>query len=271
MSKIWLLCVSIIVIVLIGLGFLLTKQKNNPSTITTGTTDSVTPSTKKNSNSTVSWSFNGSDWKPSGTAPTCDDPLNLPLPVELSAITSILYPGQTRGQYKPHGGFRLNSGDITVTAPMDAVITRGSRYIEQGETQILLEFVNSCGIMYRFDHLRTLSPAMQAVVDTFPPAQVDDSRTTNLTSTVTVKKGDTIATAIGFAKTSNFGFDFGVYDLRQANTASKTAGWASMHKFPELENYATCWLDLLDDSVKTTIKNLPPGDQTSGKTSDYCK
>jgi hypothetical protein len=54
-------------------------------------------------------------------------------------VTSILYPGQSRGDdYKPHGGFRLDgpgeTGVINIIAPMDAMIARASRYLAGGTT-----------------------------------------------------------------------------------------------------------------------------------------
>lgn len=234
---------------------------------------STTGSFTTNTSTNVAWSFTGTTWMAMGTPPSCPNPLVLTPPTNLSTVTSILYPGQTRGgQYKPHGGFRfdvaLDNGQ-TVVAPMDAMLVDGARYIEQGETQYLLEFINSCGIKYRFDHLLTLSSAMQKIVDTFPSAKVDDSRTTNVQQLVTVKTGDVIATAVGFTKTSNVAFDFGVYDLRQKNTASENANFVATHN-DEQAQYALCWLDLLPSTDQAKLKALPGADQVAGKTSDYC-
>ena len=71
-------------------------------------------------------------------------------PADLSLATSVLYPGQLRGNdYKAHGGLRFDnsqSHEITVKIPMNAKLTSGSRYIEQGEIQYLLEFTTACGI-----------------------------------------------------------------------------------------------------------------------------
>lgn len=211
------------------------------------------------------------------TSSNCPDPI-LQSPVDITKVTSVLYPGQTRGgNYKPHGGFRLDnatSNTVEVKAAMDAKLVAGSRYVEQGEQQILLDFQSDCGVKYRFDHLLTLSPKIQAEVDKLPAAKPDDSRTTNFNNQISVKAGDVIATAIGFEKTRNVAFDFGVYDTRQPNSASKKAEYKAAHA--DLENneqlkYAVCWLDLLSDSESRTLKALPAGDQSSGKTSDYCE
>lgn len=207
---------------------------------------------------------------------SCPEPI-LQLPTELENITSILYPGQERGgNYKPHGGFRLDnlsSNTVKVIAPMDAKLVAGSRYIEQGEEQILLDFQSSCGVKFRFDHLLTLSPEIQAEVNKLPEAKVDDSRTTNFTNQISVKTGDVIATEVGFAKSKNVSFDFGVYDTRQPNASSEDKAYKAAH--PDLENneqlkYAVCWLDFLAPEVATALKSLPAGDQAAGKTSDYC-
>lgn len=220
--------------------------------------------------SNVTWNFNGSSWKANGTAPACPTGTFLRSPVDVATAESILYPGQVRGgDYKPHGGFRFKNTtkNVTVRAPMDANLTRASRYIEIGEVQHLLEFVNPCGIMYRFDHLYTLSPAMAKAISSLPPAKKDDSRTTVINPPVSVKAGDTIATAVGFPKSKNISFDWGVYDLRTKNNASKGAAWAASHG-AELAQHGVCWFNLVAASDTKKIKALPG---TGSKTSDYCK
>jgi hypothetical protein len=199
----------------------------------------------------------------------------LDAPVDLSKVRAILYPGQVRGgNYKPHGGFLMSgdSNDITVAAPMDATVVHGSRYIESGEVQHLLFFINDCGIAYRFDHLLTLSPAMQKLADTLPAAKKDDSRTTNFEKPVKIKKGEAIATAVGFKVTKNIGFDWGVYDLRTMNEASKNAAYASKNgQFSSQAFYAVCWLNWLSPKNSEIAKALPAGDMVNGSKSDYCK
>lgn len=227
-----------------------------------------------NTTTTVSWSFNGTTWTASGSPPACPEPLLAISPVDVAKVTSILYPGQTRGgDYKAHGGFRFDAQqntDVTVTAPLDAVIDSASRYIESGETQYLITFIHPCGMMYRFDHLLTLSPAMQAIADTLPVAKVNDSRTTFIISGASVKVGDTIATAVGFKQTSNFAVDFGLYDLRNKNVAAANTAYASSHRADQA-HHALCWLNLLPAADAAKVKTLSGGDQTSGKTSDYCQ
>ncbi len=222
----------------------------------------------------VNWDFSGDKWQAEGKAPKCSEPIVLNSPVDVSLPTAVLYPGQTRGQYKPHGGFRFadKKNDVTVKAPTSGYLTLGSRYIEGGEVQILLFFVNPCGIAFRFDHLLTVSAEMQKQVDLLPAAKLDDSRTTRFDNPVLVSQGDVIATAVGFVKTGNAAVDFGVYDLRSQNEASKNSIYASEHaQDKEQAFYAVCWLDLLTGNEKTTIKALPGGDDKAGKTSDYCK
>lgn len=208
---------------------------------------------------------------------SCPYPL-LQSPVDVDKVSSILYPGQTRGgDYKPHGGFRLddaNGNTTEVRAPMDAKLVAGSRYIEQGEEQILLYFQSDCGVNFRFDHLLAVSPAIQNEVDKLPAAKPDDSRTTDFDDQLSVKAGEVIATAVGFEKTKNVSFDFGVYDTRQPNSASKDPAYKAAH--PDLDNndqlkYAVCWLDLFADAENKVLRSLPAADPSSGKTSDYCK
>lgn len=277
-SKVWFIIGGVVLLIILLIGAYSvwargqTRQTTSEATSSFGTS---TAATKSDANSDVTWSYSGSTWVSSATPPSCPDPLMSNSPADVSMATAILYPGQIRGgQYKPHGGFRFDgkaNSDITVKAPFDATITRASRYIEQGETQYLIELVNACGMMYRFDHLLTLSDVMQTMADALPAAQVDDSRTTNV-SGVRVKAGEVMATAVGFEKTKNVGFDFGLYDLSKKNQASTDATWFTQHKNDaELAAYAVCWLNLLPSGDAAIAKKLPGGDATAGTKSDYCK
>ncbi len=250
------------------------KKKDDVKSVNDGSGQRANQQT--NSNANVTWMWGGEKWQASGTPPSCDDPLKIDSPADISKATAVLYPGQVRGNnYKPHGGFifrNSNNSDITVKAPIDGQLVEGSRYIEQGEVQYMLRITHPCGLSVRFDHLLTLSPAMQAEADKLPVAKPDDSRTTNFEKPITLKKGDTIATAVGFKNTHNVSFDLGVYDLRQRNGASKDQSYVARHQ-NELSQaaYAVCWFDLLSANDARLIKSLPPGDQSAGSTSDYCK
>ena len=235
--------------------------------------DTTTTTTTTTSNAAVTWSFTGSAWQASGTAPSCPSPLVFSPPTTLSRVTSVLYPGQTRGgNYKAHGGFRFADGTntaITVTAPMAGYIYRGARYIEAGEVQYLFDIVNSCGVMHRFDHLLALSSRFQAIADTFPAAGAS-SATTNVAAGQNVTEGEVIATAVGFSNSGNTSLDWGAYDLRQRNAASADPAWFAGHS-GEQAPYALCWLDNLSSANSALLRALPGGDGTAGKTSDYCR
>lgn len=180
-------------------------------------------------------------------------------PVNVDDVTSVLYPGQTRGgDYKAHGGFRLdalNSNDVVIRAPISAKLVKAGRYIEIGETQYIFIFETNCGLTYRFDHLLTLTPKFQAVADTLPPAKEGRSDFVSVDPKTEVMTGETIATAVGFRHSNegklNVSFDFGVY----------------------LDRYdqGLCWLDLLPEEDASQLKELPGGDYQSWKISDYCK
>lgn len=223
------------------------------------------------------WQQTANGWQATQKAPDCPDQPMLKSPTDLSKVTSILYPGQTRGgNYKPHGGFRFDKATdnkVTVTAPIDGYIVKGTRYLAEGEGEIQYGFdiINNCGVMYRVGHLRELPSNLQKIADTFPAATAS-SANSNVNPAVRVKQGDVLATKVGITKTNNTFFDWGVYDYRQENEASKSPAYQSAHPQQELNWHAVCWLKgWLPSSDQATITGLPAGDPASGKNSDYCK
>jgi hypothetical protein len=233
-------------------------------------------SSSSSSTNFVSWDFTGTEYRAMGQAPGCPDPLVLEPVVDLTNVTGILYPGQTRGgNYKPHGGFRFDnatSNAVSVKAPIDAFLVDGARFIAEGSLQYTFDFINSCGIKYRVGHLLELTPQFQAFAEAFPAAVEGDSRTTTINPPVFVAKGTEIATAIGIAKGPNVFVDWGVYDLRTKNDASKDAAWvAKRGDDKSLAPYAVCWFDLLSTANHDRVHALPAADPESGKSSDYCE
>ena len=200
----------------------------------------------------------------------CPTPL-LQTPVDLSRVTSILYPGQERGgNYKAHGGFGFDNATdnlVTVKIPLSGKITRVVRYRELGEVQYLFEFEGNCGVSFRFDHLRKLTAKFEAVVNAFPIKE--DTRTDLVSPPVAVMVGEVIATEVGFL--NNVSVDFGVYDMRQKNEASKDPAWASAHSQYPADSYGICWFNSLPQADSAAVKLLPSRDGQNGNTSDYCK
>jgi len=201
---------------------------------------------------------------------SCPTPL-LQSPVDLSKVTSILYPGQERGgNYKAHGGFGFDDAtdnSVTVEIPLDGKITRVARYRELGEVQYLFEFEGNCGVSFRLDHLRELTAKFEAVVAAFPIKE--DSRTELVNPPVAVMLGEVIATEVGFL--NNVFVDFGVYDMRQKNEASRDPAWAGAHSQFPADSYGICWLDALPQADSLVVKALPSRDGASGTKSDYCE
>lgn len=253
-----------------------TPKSNVPVTTNTGNVvnNSANTNQQDTTTGTVTWMQTADGWQASGTVPSCPTPA-LRTPTTLAQVTSILYPGQTRGgNYKPHGGFRFDtatSNDETVTAAMDGQLVDGSRYLVNGETQYTFDIIAPCGLMYRVGHLLTLTPKFQAIADAFPAAQEGDSRTTNVNPPVSVTAGEQIATAVGVTKGGrNVFFDFGLYNVQQKNAASQNAAYAASHDVT-LAQHALCWFDYLPSADAATVKSLPAADSTSGKKSDYCQ
>lgn len=201
---------------------------------------------------------------------SCPKLLVLQTPVDLSNVTAILYPGQVRGgNFKPHGGFRFDNSkpdDIEVRAPLDSNLREAQAYMEDGEIQYMFDFAHPCGIVYRFDHLETLSPKLVDIAKNLTVLSEQDWKSgkgvhqkdlSNLN--ISVKQGEVIATAVGFRKTNNVFVDLGVYDLRGK----------SMFQNPR--PHAICWFDLLPASDSAKVKSLPAGDSQAGSQSTLCK
>lgn len=222
----------------------------------------------------VTWSRTQDGWKLSGTPPACPEPL-LSMPTDIIQATSILLPGQTRGgDFKPHGGFRFDNqsnNNVAVTAPLDAGLVAGSRYIEMGELQYMLDFIAPCGYMYRFDHLLVLEPKFQAIADKLPEAKENETRTSTISPAIEVKAGETIATQVGMNQSRlNVFFDWGVYDMRTKNPQSKDAAWAAAHPFGNAQ-HGVCWFDLLSQDDETKVRALPYSGAEGEGTSEYCE
>ena len=277
------IAIVLVLVVLVVVGFagwrVVNRNKNSndykPTSEQVDNTDRSLDSKPLNT-SPIAWSRTDSGWTSNGTVPACQNPLTIQSPVDIGKASAVLYPGQYRGgNYKSHGGFIFNGSSndsITVKVPQDSAVYKGSRYIESGEVQYMFILIAPCGIMYRFDHLLTLSPAFQKLADSLPPAKVDDSTTTNFTTAPTVKANEIVATAVGFKKSGNTSVDFGVYDLRVKNAVSQTAAWQKEHPMAnEFGAYGICWLNNLTGSDKTRANALPGGDGQAGKKSDYCK
>jgi hypothetical protein len=224
----------------------------------------------------VSWHRGeGGAWVSTGTPPACPDPV-LATPVDLSLVTSILYPGQVRGNaFKPHGGFRFDhqpNNDIAVTVPMDAQLLRGSKglFEENGEVQYGFEFMAPCGIWYSFGHIHTLSPQFQAYAAKLPLiSDHSQQQLYDIEGSPMVKKGDVIATQVGIVKTKNVFVELAVLNVQHKNGFTIRPEWAKYAN--EFDKYAVCWLDLLAPADQARAKALPGGDSVSGKKSDYCK
>jgi hypothetical protein len=263
--------IGVAVIILIGGGIwyaLNGSKKNEPTPAPT------TVEVKKEAK--LIWQQTPDGWQASETPPDCPAQPMLKTPTNLSKVTSILYPGQRRGgNYKSHGGFRLDGTSnslVVVTAPTDGYVVRGAQYIEQGEVQYMFDIMNNCGVMYRLDHLNNLSVKLKDVAKTWPPAQVDSSQTQPVTATVYIEAGETLATSVGFVKSKNTFFDFGVYDFRSQNEISKSATYQAAHnQFKETDWHAVCWFNWMPEADEKIIRALPSGDPASGKTSDYCR
>ncbi|MDP3986868.1 MAG: hypothetical protein Q8P81_01440 [Nanoarchaeota archaeon] len=235
------------------------------------------------SSAEVEWSFDreNGEWISSGEVPSCPEPLIIESPVDASLASSLLYPGQTRGgDYKSHGGFRFDNritNDVEVRAVLDGYIFRASKYDDGYAVQNMLFQINDCGIMAKYDHLLTLSPKFSQIFEDLPLGQNGDSRTTEISPRVPVKKGEVIATEIGYEnfpgghEGKNIFVDFGLYDLRKKNGVVYSEEFRAQHaNIDEDGAHALCWFDYLEEPAKSIVRNLSMGGFEKGEESDYC-
>jgi hypothetical protein len=272
---------AIIVIVILGVvglaGWKVLGSRNTSQSATNGTPTSGQSQTTSKSAAAeqLIWQQIDGGWRSMSTPPTCSQPM-AKMPTDISKVTSVLYPGQTRGgNYKPHGGFRFDNikdNKVTLTAPFDGFLVRGSRYIAEGEIQYTFDAMNNCGVMFRVGHIRELPTNLQKIADTWPEATAS-SATESINPAVFIKQGEVMGTKVGITASSNTFFDMGIYDYRQANEASKSQTYQAAHaEDKELSWHAVCWLkDWLPANDVAAIAKLPAGDPASGKSSDYCK
>jgi len=247
----------LLIVLAIGVLVIIVFKNSNLENITS--VENTTSSEK------VKWHHENGEWRVTGTPPSCPEPFLFSSPADVALASGILYPGQIRGNdYKPHGGIRfddLANNDVDVYAPFDGNLYKAARHIEQGEIQYALYFINDCGIMYKLDHLRQLTAKFEKILDTIPQGGEGDSRTTEIPSEF-VKKGEHVATKVGFEVGKNVFLDFGVYDLRNTNGIAGN---------DEYKSYGICWFDYLMEPDKSTVRALPGADSVSGANSDYCK
>ncbi len=271
--------IILVIIVIIGfVGWRILDSNKQPAsqnaqqTTTSNTNQTTTAQTE--SPKELIWQQTESGWQPTQTPPACPSQPMLKMPADITKVTGILYPGQTRGTYKPHGGFRFDTTSdnaTTVKAPIDGFIVKGTQYMAEGEVQYGFDVMNNCGVMFRVGHLRELPENLQKLTTTWPAPMEGDSRNQRVEPAVYVKQGDVMGTKVGIIKDKNTFFDLGIYDYRQDNEASKSPSYQQAHaQDKELSWHAVCWFDWMPKADAAKIKSLPAGDPSSGKKSDYC-
>ncbi len=273
-----LLPVAVVLVVAIAGSFLIVKnhQHQPAKTVAPIVSKAQTPVADTTPKQEVNWyRTDGGGWAHSGTPPACPAQPIMATPVDLSLATSILYPGQVRGNaFKSHGGFRFDNqpnNDITVKVPLDAKLLRGSKgnFAENGEVQYGFEFLAPCGIWYDFGHIHTLSPQFQAYAANLPLiSDHSQQQLYDIPGTPEVKKGDVIATQVGIIHTKNVFVEWQVNDIRQPNGKTIRPAWAQYAD--QFDKYAVCWLDWLPAKDAALAHSLRGGDSVAGKQSDFC-
>ena len=221
--------------------------------------------------SVIRWFFDGTDWSPSGTPPSCVEPFVLQTPVDMNQVTGALWPGQSRGGYKGHGGFSFDLSDVddvTVRAPVGSHLVQASKYLNGADEQILLFFSVPCGFFYRFDHVRELAPKIADALKEIPTPTSNDSRTTYISPPVWLEQGEVVGNSVGIPNFNIF-VDFGLYDVRKPNNVTPNPAWADLFaEDKEFGHYGVCFFDYLPGNDGELMRSFSTGKE--GKTSDYC-
>jgi len=264
-----MLILLVLLSIVSGAGVLVSQaQKDEPNDQKTTTTTQSTTTTQIEAPDPAKpaiWTFDGKAWRVSGTPAACNKQLLTVSPLNMSQVTGVGYPGQSRGGVYQTDGTLALANAANVVLPVDAVLTEGLRYTENGEVHYLLDFTNSCGLGIRFDHLSNLNEVVQQLVDkSLPPAQGATSTLTAITGSPIFKAGDNIAAANG-------ALTFGLYDYRTPNASSRLSSYKPTGVSPAQANYAVCWVNELPPDDRRLVQSLPATDQQAGKTSDYCK
>lgn len=272
------LLIPIVVIALGVVGYFIFTNSQTSSPVQTST-DTFDQSKRQGD---VGWRYDmeTGNWSVQGDPPACPDPLIFPAPVDVNLASGLLYPGQIRGtDYKPHGGFRFDNREdnfVEVRTVMDGYVLKAARYNDGWADQISIFFVNDCGIMVMHDHILTPSPKLQEILTNVPLGKDGDSRTTNIEPRIYFKKGELLATEIGYKnfpggyKDKNIFIDFGLYDLRKTNEVVYDKAFRANH--PNINEYGThalCWFDYLEESDREVVNDLPASGK-EGSESDYC-
>ena len=227
------------------------------------------------SNNNIVWQFNGNSWQSFGDTTSCTNVISLIPPVDFTKVTTLLLPGQIRGNaFKAHGGFRfdgLQNNNLDVVMPIDSKLIRGSMYEENGEIQYMLDFISDCGVMVKFDHILKLSPKLEDIVKNELILGKDgDSRTTNFKTQIYFNSGELIALQVGHKNPLNIALDFGIYDLNTQNLASKNIVFNEKYfSNSETAFYGVCWLNYFSTEENMLLKSIKT-DSVEGNVSDYC-
>jgi len=180
----------------------------------------------------------------------------------MSIVTSALWPGQQRGAYVAHGGFRFDNNvdnNVIVRVPIGSHLVQAANYEESGQAQYLLFFTAPCGFFYRFDHVLEVSSELAEALKDIPAAGAGDSRTTYLDPPLWLEQGYIVGTAVGISPTNIF-VDFGLYDVRQPNNVVPDLAWAELFAGDKkFGHYGVCFFDYLPGTDGEIMRSLPTG------------
>jgi hypothetical protein len=241
------------------------------------TTTTISPTTST-SVPVVRWNTNSEkEWAPSSDPPPCKPFAEVfsVFPIDTNLLTQFARPGRTGADgatpiYIAHGALRADNAqydqiDVRFPAEGFSLYAANRRFEEtiSNEEQVKLLFHHPCGIQVWIDHLAKPTDRWASIIEDVPITT--SSRITFMPAgTHQVQAGEVLANGIGHEHHTYL--DFGVYDLRNKNSAAEMIS----NEWPEYRStgdYAICWSTFFGPDTEQLLEGLPAG---AVDTSDYC-
>jgi len=170
---------------------------------------------------------------------------------DLSKISKIVPPGRIEGNLvKTHSYiFIANNQEVPVFAPIDATLSSGVYYLEDGVSQYSLFFDIDANddIFFIMDHIQT---PVREIASVFPSTPRSETYTEEPRRRLSFKAGDLIGYSTGTYLAHHW--DFGVYNENETNFLKNE----TRYNISERDKIAICPFDYFKSSLKSSYTSL---------------